>query len=92
MNRFGHSGFREDCDLLVEIVRGLGEEAINQLTDILQSSPATEAAEAIGILSQLAPDQVSRLLQFVCRNGRAPHMTARSDSSLLLLQGSALRS
>jgi len=62
MNRFGHSGFREDCDLLVEIVRGLGEEAINQLTDILQSSPATEAAEAIGILSQLAPDQVSRLL------------------------------
>ncbi len=62
MNRFGHSGFREDCELLVEIVRGLGEEAVNQLVDVLQSSPATEAAEAIGILSQLAPDQVSRLL------------------------------
>jgi len=62
MNRFGHSGFREDCDLLVNIVRGLGEEAVNQLSDVLQSSPATEAAEAIGILSQLAPDQVSRLL------------------------------
>jgi hypothetical protein len=62
MNRFGHSGFREDCDLLVDIVRGLGEEAVNQLADVLQSSPATEAAEAIGILSQLAPEQVSRLL------------------------------
>jgi hypothetical protein len=62
MNRFGHSGFREDCELLVEVVRGLGEDAVNQLMDILQSSPATEAAEAIGILSQIAPDQVRRLL------------------------------
>jgi len=26
MNRFGHSGFREDCELLVEIIKGLGEE------------------------------------------------------------------
>ena len=62
MNRFGHSGFREDCELLVEFVRGLGEEALTQLLDVLQTSPATEAAEAIGILSQLAPEQVSRLL------------------------------
>jgi hypothetical protein len=62
MNRFGHSGFREDCDLLVEVVKGLGEEAVNQLIDVLQSSPATEAAEAIGILSQIAGEQVRRLL------------------------------
>jgi hypothetical protein len=62
MNRFGHSGFREDCELLVEIVKGLGEDAVNQLSDVLQSAPAAEAAEAIGILSQLAPEQVSRLL------------------------------
>jgi hypothetical protein len=62
MNRFGHSGFREDCDLLVEIVKGLGEDAVNQLMDVLQSAPATEAAEAIGILSQIAPEQVRRLL------------------------------
>jgi len=62
MNRFGHSGFREDCDLLVQMVKQLGEDAINQLLDVLQSSPATEAAEAIGILSQLAPEQVSRIL------------------------------
>jgi hypothetical protein len=62
MNRFGHSGFREDCDLLVQIVKELGEDAINQLLDVLQSSPAAEAAEAIGILSQLAPEQISKLL------------------------------
>jgi len=62
MNRFGHSGFREDCDLLVQMVKQLGEDAINQLLDVLQSSPAAEAAEAIGILSQLAPEQVSRIL------------------------------
>jgi hypothetical protein len=62
MNRFGHSGFREDCELLVEVVRGLGEDAVNQLIDVLQSAPAAEAAEAIGILSQIAPEQVRRLL------------------------------
>ena len=62
MNRFGHSGFREDCDLLVQMVKQLGEDAINQLLDVLQSSPPAEAAEAIGILSQLAPEQVSRIL------------------------------
>ncbi len=62
MNRFGHSGFREDCDLLVQMVKQLGEDAINQLLDVLQSSPPAEAAEAIGILSQVAPEQVSRIL------------------------------
>ncbi len=62
MSRFGHSGFREDCDLLVQMVKQLGEDAVNQLLDVLQSSPATEAAEAIGMLSQLAPEQVSRIL------------------------------
>src|SRR5262249_42994132 len=62
MNRFGHSGFREDCDLLVSVVRGLGDDAVHQLVDVLQSSPATEAAESIGILGQLLPDQVSRIL------------------------------
>src|SRR5882757_7629936 len=61
-SRFGHSGFREDCDLLVQMVKQLGEDAINQLLDVLQSSPPAEAAESIGILSQVAPEQVSRIL------------------------------
>src|ERR1051326_8378325 len=36
-NRFGHSGFREDCELLAEIVKTLGEDAIHQLSDTLQT-------------------------------------------------------
>ena len=61
-NRFGHSGFREDCELLAEIVKGLGEEAIHHLCEILQTAPAIEAAEVLGLLGQLAPDEVARIL------------------------------
>jgi hypothetical protein len=61
-NRFGHSGFREDCEVLAEIVKCLGEEAVNHLAEILQTSGAIEAAEVIGLLGQLAPDMVARIL------------------------------
>ena len=61
-NRFGHSGFREDCELLAEIVKGLGEEAILQLKETLQTAPAAEAAEVLGLLGQLAPDMVAEIL------------------------------
>jgi hypothetical protein len=61
-NRFGHSGFREDCELLADIVKGLGQEAIHHLIEILQTSPANEAAEVLGLLGQLEPDTVARIL------------------------------
>ena len=61
-NRFGHCGFREDCELLGEIVRTLGEEAINRLMEALQTAPAAEAAETVGLLTQLAPEAVSKIL------------------------------
>jgi len=61
-NRFGHSGFREDCELLAEIIKCLGEEAVNHLAEILQTAGAIEAAEVIGLLGQLAPDTVARIL------------------------------
>jgi len=61
-NRFGHSGFREDCEVLAEIVKCLGEEAVNHLAEILQTAGAMEAAEVIGLLGQLAPDTVARIL------------------------------
>src|SRR5438132_8334838 len=35
-HRFGHSGFREDCELLADVVRGLGEDATHHLTETLQ--------------------------------------------------------
>jgi hypothetical protein len=61
-NRFGHCGFREDCELLGEIVRALGEEATNRLLETLQTAPASEAAETVGLLTQLAPDAVAQIL------------------------------
>jgi hypothetical protein len=60
--RFGHCGFRDDCELLGEMARGLGEDATNRMIETLQLAPAGEAAEVIGLLSQLAPDAVEQYL------------------------------
>jgi hypothetical protein len=61
-NRFGHCGFREDCDLLNTIIGNLGEDATHRLIENLQTAPAGEAAETIGLLSQLAPESVEKIL------------------------------
>jgi len=61
-NRFGHSGFREDCELLADVVRGLGNEAVHQLSETLQTASANEASEVLGLLGQLDPDAVARIL------------------------------
>jgi len=61
-NRFGHCGFREDCEVLGQIVRGLGEDSTQRLLEILQTAPAPEAAETIGLLSHFAPDAVQKIL------------------------------
>jgi len=61
-NRFGHCGFREDCEVLSQIVRGLGEDSTQRLLEILQTAPANEAAETIGLLSHFAPDAVDKIL------------------------------
>src|SRR5438552_3949848 len=61
-NRFGHCGFRDDCDLLATIIRNLGEDATQRLLETLQTAPANESAEAIGLVSQLSPENVARIL------------------------------
>jgi len=61
-HRFANCGFREDCELLGEMVRGLGEEAVQRLVETLQTAPATEATEVIGLLSQLSPHAVEHAL------------------------------
>jgi hypothetical protein len=61
-NRFGHCGFREDAEVLGNIVRGLGEDSTQRLLEILQSAPAPEAAETIGLLTHFAPDAVEKIL------------------------------
>jgi len=61
-SRFGHCGFRDDCELLSEIVRGLGEDATQRLVETLQTAPASEAAETVGLLTLLAPETVMKIL------------------------------
>jgi hypothetical protein len=61
-HRFANCGFREDCELLGNIVHGLGEEAVNRLVETLHSAPANEAAEVIGLLSQLSVESVEKVL------------------------------
>jgi hypothetical protein len=61
-HRFGHCGFRDDCELLSEIVRGIGEDAAQRLVETLQTAPASEAAETVGLLTLLAPDAVTKIL------------------------------
>jgi hypothetical protein len=61
-NRFANCGFREDCELLGEMVHGLGEEAVQRLVETMQTAPATEATEVIGLLSQLSPQSVEQSL------------------------------
>src|SRR5579883_2298649 len=61
-NRFGHCGFREDCELLASIAKGLGDEAVQRLIEALQTAPAHEAAEVDGILSQIDPETVEKIL------------------------------
>jgi hypothetical protein len=61
-NRFGHCGFREDCELLGNMARSLGDDATHRLIETLQTAPAPEAAEVIGLLSQLDPDAVEQFL------------------------------
>jgi hypothetical protein len=60
--RFGHCGFRDDCELLSEIVRGLGEDATQRLIETLQTAPASEAAETVGLLTLLAPQAAAKIL------------------------------
>jgi hypothetical protein len=61
-NRFAHCGFREDCDLLITIIHSLGEDATQRLLENLQTAAAGEAVETIGLLSQLAPESVEKIL------------------------------
>src|SRR5207237_7386841 len=58
----GHCGFREDCELLCTILHNLGEDATQRLIETLQTAPAGEAAETIGLLSQLSPESVEKIL------------------------------
>jgi len=91
-HRFANCGFREDCELLGEMARGLGEEAAHRLAETLQTAPATEATEVIGLLSQISPESVGRILPVrLAQWPRASHdRTVRQLSSTLAEQRALL--
>ncbi len=60
--RFSHCGFREDCDLLIKIIRELGPDAVSYLRETLRAGPASEAVEVVGLLSRL---DVAAIEQFL---------------------------
>jgi len=60
--RYSHCGFRDDCQLLCEVAQGLGQEAQASLITTLQSAPAAEAAETVGLLSRLSPKALEKML------------------------------
>jgi len=62
MYRFGTCGFREDCNLLIEIAQGLGADATECLCEILRSTPPVEAMETTGLLSHLDPGALEQHL------------------------------
>lgn len=53
VQRFSHSGFREDCDLLVELAGELGGEGLSSLQEMFRTAEPGRAGEPLGLLSRL---------------------------------------
>ena len=53
VQRFSHSGFREDCDLLVALANELAAEGLPSLREMFRTSEPGKAAETLGLLSRL---------------------------------------
>lgn len=53
VQRFSHSGFREDCDLLVALAGELASEGLPSLREMFLTSQPVKSAETLGLLSRL---------------------------------------
>jgi hypothetical protein len=60
--RIGHCGFRPDRELLAELAKSLGPDAQASLVTTLQSGPAMEAVETVGLLGHLSPETLEKVL------------------------------
>jgi hypothetical protein len=60
--RFNRCGIRSDCERVFFLGRSLGDDAISQLRGALRSGSASEAVEAVGLLSRLDPAAVKEFL------------------------------
>ena len=52
-SRFSRSGFRDDCDLLIQAVSLLGETGLSHLRQMLKDGDPAQAVDTVGLLSRL---------------------------------------
>ena len=60
--RFGRAGFREDCELLISLIEGLGPEGLDHLRAQLRQGNQGQAIDTVGILARMDPQMVDRVL------------------------------
>jgi hypothetical protein len=60
--RFGRTGFREDCDLLISMIEALGPSGIDHLRKQLLHGDPGRAIDVIGLLCRMDIDTVERQL------------------------------
>jgi hypothetical protein len=60
--RFSRAGFREDCEMLVSMMQGLGPEGIEHLRAQLRHGNATEATDTVGILARVDLESLEQVL------------------------------
>jgi hypothetical protein len=60
--RFGRSGFREDCDLLVSMMEVLGAAGLQHLREQLRHGNPNEALDVIGILARMDLETLEQVL------------------------------
>lgn len=59
---FNRCDFREECDLVVRMVRSLGPEALVHLQGMLRTGNAAQAVMTVGLLSHLDAEALEELL------------------------------
>ena len=60
--RFSRSGFRDDCELLISMMKNLGPDGLEHLRKQFRHGQTAESLEAVGLLARTDPDTLEQLL------------------------------
>jgi hypothetical protein len=61
-HRYSRCGFRDECELLLSVVKKLGQEATDHLRETFFTASATKAADVLGMMARLDFEAVERIL------------------------------
>jgi hypothetical protein len=61
-HRYSRCGFRDECELLLNVVKKLGQEATDHLRETFFNASATKAADVLGMMTRLDFEAVERIL------------------------------